>query len=158
MLFVLFTNVLLFEDSKEVIAFHERHDNLLFVLDLNGLLKDDILEELLCCLLIVQQVDHEHHHDFNRFLIEFTNVELAHIRHLFVYHLLERSLGYLRIVVINIIPRFVSILFEEAYVFHNLQELLHYDISFNFTFSQYLQEVLHLLLAQVIDTECSDTF
>ena len=97
-------------------------------LSLYVLLKNDIFEELLRCLVLIQQVQHEHNHYFDRFLIQFGQVELV---------LLLLSWGcffflqtILILILILILLVFI-ILLVESKVLHDLKELWHDDVAIN---------------------------
>lgn len=93
-------------------------------LSLYVLLKNDIFEELLRCLVLIQKVQHEHNHYFDRFLIQFGQVELV---------LLLLSWGcffFLQTILILILLVFI-ILLVESKVFHDLKELWHDDVAIN---------------------------
>ena len=62
-------DALLLEDAEEVFRLEEGHREVLS-LRFNILLKDNLFEEVLCGHSSLQEVHHEHHHDFDRFLIQ----------------------------------------------------------------------------------------
>ena len=65
----------LLEHAEEVFRLEENHREVLR-LRLNILLKDYLFKEVLCGHSSLQEVHHEHHHDFDRFLVQLRQIQL----------------------------------------------------------------------------------